>query len=80
MLKRKSCVENKVVDALNRIGFLLHTTRVKVLGFDRLKDSYSSCPNFGLIHSELLAGNRRPNVDFVLPDSYLFRSSRLCIP
>ena len=57
VLKHKSGVENKVVDALSRIGCLLHTMRVKVIGFDRLKGKYSSCPNFGPIYSDLLAGN-----------------------
>ena len=34
MLKHKSRVENKIADALSRIGCLLHTMRVEVLGFD----------------------------------------------
>ena len=40
--------------------------RVQVLGFDKLKDTYSPCPNFGLIYSKLLDGNYGPNVDFIL--------------
>jgi len=58
VLKHKSRVENKVADALSRIGCLLHTMRAGVLGFDRLKNAYSSCPDFGPVYSELLAGNR----------------------
>ena len=79
VLKYKSGVENKVADSLSRIGCLLHTMRVEVLGFDRLKFAYSSCPDFRVVYSELLASNRRPYVDFVLYDDYLFRGSQLCI-
>lgn len=42
-------MENKVTDALSHIGCLLYTIRVEVLGFGRVKDAYSSCPNFGLV-------------------------------
>jgi len=59
VLKRKSGVENKVPDALSRIGCLLHTMRAEVIAFDRLKGIYSSCPDFDPIYLELLAGNRR---------------------
>jgi len=72
VLKHKFGVENKVVDALSRIRCLPHTMRVEVIGFDRLKDTYSCCPDFGPIYLELLAGNRRSNLDFVLHDGYLF--------
>jgi len=54
------------------IGCPSHMMRDEVLGFDKL--------NFGLIYSELLAGNRRPNVDFIFHDDYLFQGSQLCIP
>jgi len=40
VLKHKSGVENKIIDALSRIGYLLHTMRVEVIGFDRLKRTY----------------------------------------
>lgn len=72
MLKLKNGFENKVVDALSRIGCLLHTMRVEVIGFDKLKVAYSSCPDLSLLYSELLAGNRRPYVDFVCHNGYLF--------
>jgi len=37
VLKRKSGVENKVVDAFTHVCCLLHTRRIEILGFDRLK-------------------------------------------
>ena len=80
MLKHKSGFKDKVVDALSHIGCLLHTMRVEVIGFHKLKVAYSSCPDLGLVYSELLAGNRRPYVDFVFHDGYLFRGSQLCVP
>ena len=54
MLKHKYGVENKVADALNRIHCLLYTMRVEIIGFNRLKDAYSSCHDFGLVYSKLL--------------------------
>ena len=80
VLKHKFGVENNLADALNSIGCRLHIMRVEVVGFNRLKDAYCSCPDFGPVYLELLAGNRRPYVDFVLHDGYLFRGSQLCIP
>ena len=49
VLKHKSRVENKGADALSRIGYLLQTMQVEVLGFDRLKGAYTSCPDFSRI-------------------------------
>ena len=72
MLKHKSGVENKVADALNRIGCLPHTMRVEVIGFNKLKGTYSSCPDFGPIYLDLLAANCRSNVNFVLYNGFLF--------
>jgi len=69
-----------VVDALSRINCFLHTTSIEVLVFDRLKDAYSSYPDFGIAYSKLLACNRQPYVDFVLHDNYLLRGSQPCIP
>jgi len=71
VLKHRYGVENKFADAFSHIGCLLHTMRVEVLGFDRLKVAYSFYPDFGPIYSDLLAGNRS-YVDFVLYDDYLF--------
>jgi len=51
-----------------------------VLGFDRLKDSYSSCPNFSPVYSDFWLVNNQPYVDYALDDDYLFQVSQLCIP
>ena len=80
MFKNKFGPKNKVVDALSHIRCLLRTMRVEVLEFDRLKIPYSSYPDVGLVHWELLDGNHRPYVDFIFQDGYLFRDSQLYIP
>lgn len=51
-----------------------------MIGFDRMKDEYSTCPDFGLIYQEVRDGNRRDYVDFVIREGYLFRATKLCIP
>jgi len=53
---------------------------VEVLSFDKLKGTYTSCPDFSLIYLNLLAGNRNHHVDFVIHDGFLFKRSKLCIP
>jgi len=80
VLKHKSGVENKVADALSRIGCILQTMRVEVLGFDKLKGTYTSYPDFSLIYLDLSAGNRNRHVDFIIHGGFLFRGSKLCIP
>ena len=48
-LKHMSEVENKVADALNRrVGFLKPLS-AEVMSFERQKDEYESCTNFGEI-------------------------------
>jgi len=54
--------------------------RVEVLGFDKLKGTYTSCPDFSLIYSNISARNRNHDVDFVIHDGFLFWGSKLYIP
>lgn len=72
-------VENKPADALSRINSLLQSMSVHVVGFERMKDEYSACPDFGIIYRDVLDGNRHECVDFIIRDGYLFRGTRLCI-
>ncbi|KAJ0962486.1 hypothetical protein J5N97_030314 [Dioscorea zingiberensis] len=65
---------------LSNVVTVLHSMSTSVIGFDRLKDEYPLCLDFGSIYSEVLAGNRRAHIDFLLWDGYLFRGSTLCIP
>ncbi|XP_028755185.1 uncharacterized protein LOC114714606 [Neltuma alba] len=80
MVKHCPGVENKVADALSRRIHVLNTLTVNVMGFDRLKDEYTSCLDFGIIYDEVKDGNRQDHVNFLIDDGYLFCGSRLCIP
>ena len=53
MVKHKARVENKAADALSRRGSLLSVISVKITRFERPKDDYESCPNFGKLYTSL---------------------------
>jgi len=53
--------------------------QVEVLSFDKLKGTCTSCPDFSLIYSDLLARNHNHHVDFVIHDIFLFWGSKLYI-
>ena len=46
VIKRKSGVTNQVADALSKRRSLLIEMKVKVLGFDEMKELYDTNPNF----------------------------------
>ena len=52
----------------------------KVVGFECLKDYYSSYPNFGIIFIDISVGLGKDRTDFLLRDDYLFKGVKLCIP
>ncbi|KAF7839637.1 putative mitochondrial protein [Senna tora] len=80
VVKHRSGVENKAADALSRMLTVLNSMSVSIVGFDRLKDEYASCPDFGIIFQEISNGNRHDHQDFIIKDGHLFRGTRLCIP
>ena len=47
VLKHKAGVENKVADALSRRVMILVVMSAEVIGFERLREKYDSCPDFG---------------------------------
>ena len=49
VLKHKAGVENKAADALSRRTFLLVAMSVEATGFERIREEYASCPDFGEI-------------------------------
>ena len=73
-------IENKAADALSRLTITLHRMSSHVIGFDRLKDEYSVCPDFGNIYDEVSNGNYHEYVDFLVKNSYLFKMTKLYIP
>ena len=72
-------VENKVVDALSRRIMILVAMSAEVTEFERLKEEYESCSDFGEIYVTLRDGSVREIDNFLLQDRYLFRFRRLCI-
>ena len=78
--KHKAGVENKVADALSRHVMILVTMSTEVIGFERLREEYDSCPDFEKIYVTLRDGPVREMYDFLLQDGYLFRFRKLCIP
>ena len=46
-MKHRAGVENKAADAQSQKVSLLSIVSVKVTGFERLKNDYESCPDFG---------------------------------
>jgi hypothetical protein len=80
VLKHKSGIENKVIDALSRRVTLLSVMSVEVTGFDRIKEEYESCLEFEEKYLTLKDENHRVINGYHLQDGYLFRDNKLCIP
>ena len=53
---------------------------VKVIGFERLKDDYESCLDFGELYTSLSNAPRPILDDYTLQDGYMIKASKLCIP
>ena len=45
-----------------------------------MEDDYIACHDFSVIYQDLLDGNCRKYIDFVLHDGYSFRGAKLYIP
>jgi len=66
-------VENKAADALTRRTCLLNQMSAQVVSFDKIKEKYESCADFGEILI-LLREEVTPEIDgFLFRDGYLFR-------
>uniref|UniRef100_A0A2N9IA60 Reverse transcriptase n=1 Tax=Fagus sylvatica TaxID=28930 RepID=A0A2N9IA60_FAGSY len=53
---------------------------VEITGFERLKEDYDSCPDFGELYSNLRSTPHSTQDDYFLQNGYLFKATRLCIP
>ena len=80
VVKHRAGVKNKAADALSRRVSLLSIMSVKVTGFERLKDDYESCPNFGELYTSLSNAPWPILDDYTLQDGYLFKANKLYIP
>jgi hypothetical protein len=79
-LRHKSGADNKAADALSRRMILLSKMNAEVIGFDKIKTEYESCPDFHEVYNLLSNGETREIDGFIVQDGYLFKSRRLCIP
>uniref|UniRef100_A0A2N9GME3 Reverse transcriptase n=1 Tax=Fagus sylvatica TaxID=28930 RepID=A0A2N9GME3_FAGSY len=80
VVKHRAGIENKAADALSRRLSLLSIMSVEVTGFERLKEDYDSCPDFGELYSNLRSTPHPTQDDYFLQNGYLFKANRLCIP
>ena len=79
VVKHRVGVENKATDALSQKVSLLFVMSVKVTGFERLKDDYKSCPDYGELYTSLINALQPILDDYTLQDGYLFKANKLCI-
>jgi len=79
-LRHKAEIENKDVDALSRCLAILTVLSNLVVGFEKLKVEYKSCPDFQEIFTLLKSGATCEIYDFLLQDGYLFPFHKLFIP
>ena len=80
VLRHKVGTENKAADALSRRISLLVAISIETTEFERIREEYATCPDFGEIYILLRDGLARERDDFFLQDGYLFRTTQLCIP
>ena len=80
VVKHRVGVKDKATDAPSWRVSLLSVMSVKVTGFERLKDDYESCPDFGELYTSLSNASRPILDNYALQDGYLFKANKLCIP
>jgi hypothetical protein len=80
VMKHKSGMKNKATDALSRRVTLLSVMSVEVTGFERLKEEYESCSEFGEIFLTLKDENHHIINGYHLQEGYLFWDNKFCIP
>ena len=77
VLKHKVGSENRAANALSRRVTLLFTSQVEVLHFERIKEEYKNCPDFGNINTNLTT--HRSFREYILQEGYLLKEAKLCI-
>ena len=83
VIKHKSGVTNKFVDALSRRRSLLTKMKVEVLGFDEMKELYDVDPDFYEAWRECRAPNLTDHIsnydEYLIQAGLLFKGIQLCI-
>jgi len=72
-------VENEIADALSCRVCLIIQLNIEAVSFERIKEEYESCLDFGEILVVLKEGVTPEIDDFLLQDDYLFQFGKLCI-
>ena len=72
VIHHKKGKENVIADALSHRTHLLNLVRVQVIGFESLKDSNASCPDFGPIVQALDLDTSPKNHDYLRIEGYVF--------
>ena len=84
VIKHKSIVTNRVVDALSRRYSLLTEMKVEFLGFDEMKEFYDADPNFPEVWRECRAPNLKDHIskydEYFIQEGMLFKDIQFCIP
>ena len=77
VIKYKQGNENIVADVLSRRYALVSTLNARLLGFEYVKELYSTDDDFGSMYE---ACEKSAFGKFYRLDGYLFRENRLCVP
>lgn len=75
--KYKAGKTNVITDTLSKRSHLLAILECKILGFENLKEVYSTDQDFSDLYHTCLQG---PKGLFQIQEGFLFKGSRLCIP
>lgn len=54
---------------------MLQTMSVKVTGFEKLREDYETCPDFGEMYASRLSNQSSGPTSFMLHDGYLFQGA-----
>ncbi|XP_078435016.1 uncharacterized protein LOC144706013 [Wolffia australiana] len=80
VIRHKKGKDNVVADALSRRPTVLSIMTTQVLGFEKMKEDYTNCPDFSSFYSSITDASPNRSRDYFLEDGYLFNGKRLCIP
>jgi len=76
VLRYHAEVDNKAVDALNRVIIILHSMQNFMVGFEHIKDKYPQYPDIDIIYKESLDNLSPIQGDFLTREGYLFKSDK----